>query len=136
MSSHRLTIVSAFAAIAVLAMGVAAAQTLGGAPITPAAKAAPTATTAPSTDPRAAIAKKIDGLKPDDVRISPVSGLYEIARGSQIGYASADGKYVILGDMIDIDSDSNLSESRRRTIRERLIETVPEYMERLPPGSP
>jgi len=125
MPIKRLQIVSALAAIAMLSVGAAFAQTLGSAPITPAAK--PAAATSPaSTDPRAAIAKKIDGLKADDVRISPINGVYEIARGSQIGYASADGKYVILGDMIDIDSDSNLSETRRRGIRARLIETVPE----------
>ena len=127
MSPNRL---ASFSVIALLAGGVAFAQTLSSGPVTPAAAPiAPTTTkgsAAPAADPRATIAKKIDGIKPDDVRMSPVNGLYEIARGSQIGYASPDGKYVILGDMIDIDSNANLSESRRRTIRERLIETVPE----------
>lgn len=77
-------------------------------------------------DPRDVIAKKIEGLKPDDVRISAIPGLYEIARGSQIGYVSGDGRYVILGDLIDIEADANLSENRRRAIRNRLIDTVPE----------
>jgi thiol:disulfide interchange protein DsbC len=39
---------------------------------------------------------------------------------------SSDGRYAIVGDMIDLDSDANLSENRRRGIRQRLIETVPE----------
>jgi thiol:disulfide interchange protein DsbC len=126
MPIQRLRVVSAFAAIAVFSAGVAFAQTLHTAPVIPAAKPAPATTTTTPADPRATIAKKIDGLKADDVRISPINGVYEIANGSQIGYASADGKYVILGDLIDMDSKSNLSETRRRGIRARLIETVPE----------
>ena len=78
------------------------------------------------TDPRADIVKKIDGLKLEDVRMTPVNGIYEITRGSEISYTTSDGRYVILGDMVDIDSDQNLSENRRRTIRQRLIDTVPE----------
>jgi thiol:disulfide interchange protein DsbC len=60
------------------------------------------------------------------VRMSPVNGIYEITRGSEISYTSSDGRYVILGDMIDVDNDANISENRRRTIRQRLIDTVPE----------
>jgi thiol:disulfide interchange protein DsbC len=77
-------------------------------------------------DPRADIVKKIDGLKLEDVRMTPVNGIYEITRGSEVSYTTSDGRYVILGDMFDIDNDQNLSENRRRTIRQRLIDTVPE----------
>ena len=77
-------------------------------------------------DPRADIVKKIDGLKLEDVRMTPVNGIYEITRGSEVSYTTSDGRYVIFGDMFDIDNDQNLSENRRRTIRQRLIETVPE----------
>jgi thiol:disulfide interchange protein DsbC len=80
----------------------------------------------PKADPRAAIVKKIDGLKLEDVRISPITGLYEITRGSEITYSSSDGRYMIVGDMIDVDTDNNISETRRRGIRARMIETVPE----------
>jgi thiol:disulfide interchange protein DsbC len=97
--------------------GPALAQSAGK-PAAPAADA--------KADPRAAIAKKFDGVKVEDVRISPVNGLYEVTRGSDISYVSADGKYAILGDMVDVDGDANLSENRRRIIRARMIDTVPE----------
>jgi thiol:disulfide interchange protein DsbC len=87
-----------------------------GAPAVPATK----------PDPRAAIIKKIDGLKLEDVRMTPVNGVFEITRGSEISYASSDGRYVILGDMIDIDSDANLSETRRRAIRSRILDGIPD----------
>jgi thiol:disulfide interchange protein DsbC len=77
-------------------------------------------------DPRAAIAKKFGDIKVEDVRMSAVSGIYEVTRGAEISYVSADGKYAFVGDMIDIDGDANLSENRRRAIRARMIEAVPE----------
>jgi thiol:disulfide interchange protein DsbC len=104
-----------------LLAGTALAQT-GVAANPVSAPAAP----AGKTDPRADIVKKIDGLKLEDVRMTPVNGIYEITRGSEISYTTSDGRYVILGDMVDIDADQNLSENRRRTIRQRLIDTVPE----------
>jgi thiol:disulfide interchange protein DsbC len=77
-------------------------------------------------DPRAAIAKKFGDITVEDVRVSPINGVYEISRDSEISYVTADGKYAILGDLFDVDSDANLSESRRRTIRARMISAVPE----------
>jgi thiol:disulfide interchange protein DsbC len=115
-SLHRSAIVFAASLLA----GIAQAQT--GVAANPVSAQAPAA----KADPRADIIKKIDGLKLEDVRMTPVNGIYEITRGSEISYTSSDGRYVILGDMVDIDSDANLSENRRRTIRQRLIDTVPE----------
>jgi thiol:disulfide interchange protein DsbC len=95
--------------------------------ITQAGAAQPVASApAVSADPRAAIVKKIDGIKLEDVRMSPVNGVYEVTHDSEITYLSSDGRYAILGDMIDLDADANISENRRRGIRARMIETVPE----------
>jgi thiol:disulfide interchange protein DsbC len=84
------------------------------------------AATAVKADPRAAIVKKFGDIKLEDVRMSPVQGIYEVSRGAEISYVSADGRYAFLGDMVDIDGDANLSENRRRAIRARMIDTVPE----------
>jgi thiol:disulfide interchange protein DsbC len=81
---------------------------------------------AAKVDPRAVIVKKLDGIRLEDVRISPVNGIYEVTHGSDISYLSSDGRYAILGDLIDLDTDANISENRRRGIRARIIETVPE----------
>jgi len=116
MSLKSLHLLAALSAVSL------AAQAQTGVAANPVTQAAPAA----KTDPRADIVKKIDGLKLEDVRMTPVNGIYEITRGSEISYTTSDGRYVILGDMVDIDSDQNLSENRRRTIRQRLIDTVPE----------
>ena len=41
---------------------------------------------AAKADPRADIVKKIDGIKLEDVRMSPVNGIYEVTRGAEISY--------------------------------------------------
>lgn len=121
---------SALAIAGTLLSAVALAQAGAAAnPVVPAAQVskADAAKADPAkADPRAAIVNKIDGLKLEDVRMSPVSGIYEITRGSEVSYTSADGRYVILGDMYDIDQDANISETRRRGIRARMLESVPE----------
>ena len=115
-------------ASSMLGAGALAQNGVGANPVTPAVAQAAAAAGAPkiAPDPRAAIVNKIEGLKLEDVRISPVAGVYEITHGSDISYVSADGKYAILGDLIDVDSNANLSESRRRGIRARMIDNVPE----------
>jgi len=120
-SFHRVTVILGASLLSVVALGE------GGVAANPVSSTpAPAAKADSKSDPRAAIVSKITGLKLEDVRITPVNGIYEITRGSEVSYTSSDGRYVILGDMIDVDSDSNISESRRRTIRQRLIDTVPE----------
>ncbi len=117
MSLKTLHVLAAVCAVTLVGAATAA---LAGDPSTKAAKSDSKA------DPRAAIVKNIDGLKLEDVRMTPVDGIYEITRGSEISYTSVDGRYVIIGDMIDLDSDANLTENRRRSIRNRMIESVPE----------
>ena len=85
--------------------------------------------TSKKDDPRAVIVKKIDGLKLEDVRLTPINGVFEITRGAQISYVSSDGRYVIMGadfGMYDIESDTDLTENRRRSIRNGLLGTIPE----------
>ena len=85
--------------------------------------------TSKKDDPRAAIVKKIDGLKLEDVRLTPINGVFEITRGAAISYVSSDGRYVIMGadaDMYDIDTDTNLTENRRRGLRNGMLGAIPE----------
>ena len=94
----------------------------------PANAASPAATPAAAgrPDPRADLVKKIPGTKPDDFRQSPIPGLWELARGSDVVYVTADGKYALAGDLYEIATDTNISERRRRDVRLDLIKSVPE----------
>jgi thiol:disulfide interchange protein DsbC len=43
---------------------------------------------------------------------SPIAGLYEVNLGSQIVYTDANGDYVLLGDLVDTKTRTNLTEAR------------------------
>jgi thiol:disulfide interchange protein DsbC len=83
-------------------------------------------TPATTPDVRADLAKKIPGAKPEDLRPSPIPGVYELTRGADVAYVSADGKFAIAGDLYELGSNKNLSETRRRDVRMQLLAAVPE----------
>lgn len=101
----------------------------------PAAVAAP-ATTTPAAaapvsadDPRVALAAKIPGATPDDLRATPVPGVFELTHGADISYVTADAKYLFGGDLYEVSGNGdfpNLSENRRRELRLKLVNAVPE----------
>ncbi len=49
----------------------------------------------------------------DDVKSSPIAGLYEVTMGGETVLISADGKYLLTGDLIEVATRTNLSEKRR-----------------------
>ncbi len=86
----------------------------------------PTQTAAKAADPRVEIASRIPGAKPEDLRATPVPNIYELTRGSEIGYVTADGKYAFGGDLVDLAKNDDLTEDRRRTVRVAEIGAIPE----------
>jgi thiol:disulfide interchange protein DsbC len=95
---------------------VAASLALAGA-----AGAAPQAAPpAARVDVRAEIARRLE-IKVEDVRPSPIAGLYEVSSGAEVGYVSADGRFYIDGDVFDMESKQNLTEDRRKKGRLALM---------------
>ncbi|HEU4654143.1 MAG TPA: DsbC family protein [Steroidobacteraceae bacterium] len=88
------------------------------------ATAADQAAAAP--DARAAIAKKFPGVKATDVKPSPIPGMYEVSIGADTAYVSADAKYVISGDLYDIDTRTNLTEAGRSVARSKALAKLDE----------
>jgi thiol:disulfide interchange protein DsbC len=81
----------------------------------------------PPADPRAALLKLLPaGSKIDDLRPSPIPGIYEFAQGAEVSYITADGKYFIDGNLYDMKSRDNLTEELRTHARVALIGAVPE----------
>ncbi|MDX1515921.1 MAG: DsbC family protein [Woeseiaceae bacterium] len=73
---------------------------------------------------REKIAKMFDVIEPDNVTRSPIDGWYQIQKGSIIAYVSADGRYLLQGDLIDLDAGVNLSEVSRDTARRDLLASL------------
>jgi len=74
------------------------------------------------------VRQKIGGMfemiEPENVNASQVDDWYVIQQGSIIAYVSADGRYLLQGDLIDLETSVNLSESSRTEARRDLMATV------------
>lgn len=75
---------------------------------------------------RQKIMARFPELSPVNIRPSPVPGLYEVRLGAQISYVSADGVYMLRGDIFDTESEENLTEMRRTKMRLEAIEEIGE----------
>ena len=96
--------------------------------VQPVAQALPAEPVLPG-DPRIELAAKMPGTRAEDLRATPVPGIYEVAHGAEVSYVSADGGFVFAGDLYQVSADGefpNLSEARRREARRELIAAVPE----------
>lgn len=69
--------------------------------------------TAQESDIRKALAERIPQMdKIDEVRPTPMKGLYEVRIGTDLFYTDAKGNYVIQGELIDTKARRNLTEDR------------------------
>lgn len=86
-----------------------------------AAEAEPTvaAETAPSNLPEeyAHLANVIPGVTITDVAATPIEGLLQATVGSEVFYVSADGKYFVQAEIVDLATRENLTEQARSAAR-------------------
>jgi thiol:disulfide interchange protein DsbC len=88
--------------------------------------AEPKAAASPLEAELAAVASHLPGAKPEEIRTTPVPGIYEFKRGAELVYVTADGRYGFAGDLYRLQDHANLSDARRRELRLALINAVPE----------
>ncbi len=80
-----------------------------------------------AADPRVALLKLLPaGSKLEDLRPSPIPGIYQFMQGADVSYLTADGKYFLDGNVYDMDSRENLTEELRTHARVAMINAVPE----------
>ncbi len=76
----------------------------------------------------AAAREKISGLfpeiKPENVHASPIDGWFTVRRGAIVAYLSEDGRYLLQGDLIDIQEQVNLTEADRNLARTEMMASV------------
>jgi thiol:disulfide interchange protein DsbC len=73
---------------------------------------------------RQKVGEMFDMIGPENVSSSPVDGWYTIHTGSVVAYISADGRYLLQGDLVDLDNQVNLSENVRNKSRRELMASV------------
>ncbi len=65
--------------------------------------------------------EQIDAVKPSEIK-----GLYEVNAGSNIFYASEDGKYLLQGQLFDVDAKKNITESKLGAVRKVALDKIGE----------
>ncbi len=73
---------------------------------------------------RSKISEMFESIDAEDIDTSGVDGWYKIQKGAIVAYVSADGRYLMQGDMIDLDLQMNLTELARNTARKELMDTL------------
>lgn len=73
---------------------------------------------------RQKVTSMFDMIAAKDISASPIDGWYTIHSGSIIAYVSGDGRYLLQGDLIDLERNVNMSEVARNDSRRELMETV------------
>lgn len=66
------------------------------------------------------------GFTPDSIAPAPIAGFYQVMYGANLVYLSEDGRYLIDGDVIDLQQRQNLSEQARGSGRLAALEKVGE----------
>jgi len=70
------------------------------------------------------LAEEFPGIEVGDILDAPIPGMYEVAVGSSVAYVSKDGRYLLQGDLYDLDANANLTEKRRSRGRLGLLAGV------------
>lgn len=59
--------------------------------------------------------------EPDEITPSLIPNVYQLRQGTKVVYVSADGKYFLKGDMIDAETQENVTEVVKRSIRKEML---------------
>jgi thiol:disulfide interchange protein DsbC len=74
---------------------------------------------------RAKVSSMFEEIKPEHIQPSPIDGWYTVRRGAIVAYVSGDGRYLLQGDLIDLEMQVNLSEAERNKARVELVAGIP-----------
>jgi thiol:disulfide interchange protein DsbC len=83
---------------------------------------------ASKADQMAQVKERVNGLFPgtpsDKINPSAVDGLYEVMIGPKVIYVSGDGRFMIRGDLIDLETQKNLTEPRENQAQAEAVAAV------------
>ena len=75
---------------------------------------------------RTKVSGMFDSIDPEHINRSPIEGWYAVQKGSIVAYVSEDGRYLLQGDLIDLDQGVNLSELSRNDARRDIVAGLPD----------
>ncbi len=75
---------------------------------------------------RSAMSKIMPGIEPAWVKPAPIADFFEVAYGPHLFYISTDGRYLLRGDVLDLENNRNLTQPGRKKARLTAIESLGE----------
>jgi thiol:disulfide interchange protein DsbC len=75
---------------------------------------------------KAELVRAFPELSQARVTPAPVPGLYQVEDDAQVFYTTGDGKYVFVGDLVDVATRTSLTEARRAQLRVQMLDAVGE----------
>jgi thiol:disulfide interchange protein DsbC len=102
---------------------VLAAQTPAASPVTPSTSSAVSPAAAQMV--RQALGKLSGKLEVDAIEPAPMPGFYQVIASGRLIYVSADGKYLLDGDLIELGRQKNVSEEAWARFRKAELARVP-----------
>ncbi|HBG97000.1 MAG TPA: disulfide bond formation protein DsbC [Chromatiaceae bacterium] len=79
-----------------------------------------------AADIRAALAKVLPEYKPTSVQPTAIEGLYQVEIGPQVMFVTEDGRYLIDGAIVDLNTRKDISKAARSEARSRAVNSIGE----------
>lgn len=70
---------------------------------------------------RKALAAVLPNAQPDQIKPTPLPGLYEVSFGAQLFYISEDGRHLVQGHIMDLATRTDLTEERQGVLRQEAV---------------
>jgi thiol:disulfide interchange protein DsbC len=77
-----------------------------------------------------AIAARLPGIEAEQVRPTPIPGLWEISVGQQVVYVSEDGRYLVRGEIVDMLTSRSLTDERIGELQDEMSQRMVSALEK------
>ena len=72
------------------------------------------------------LAEVVPTVSPDAIEPSGIPGVYQVRFGTDVFYVSEDGRYLLQGSLIDLETRENLTEKSLRSVRAGIFAGIPD----------
>ena len=75
---------------------------------------------------RSSLGALLPGLRPDGVRATPIDNLFEVTFGTRVVYVTGDGRFLVQGKVIDLETRTEITEQRLSELKMAALAEVGE----------
>jgi len=75
---------------------------------------------------RSSFAATLPSLSIDSIADTPIEGLYEVVFGTRVVYVSGDGRYILQGQMDDLETGDQITDQRKSVLRKAVVKDLKE----------